>query len=127
MIKIIIPTQGYIECKKVDGPVLSPYMETKKEIIKMLARGVEVLEVLPGGEYRKLSIDNMDTYEVREHRNVKPVPPVVEAKTVTEPKVQPQQPKEKHTSKTKKEKKKQKQKQNKQIDLGFEIDILESK
>lgn len=121
MKKVIITTTGFIEPKGVFGPVLSPYMETDKEIMKMLARGIEVKEVLANGELYKLSVSDLN--KRKEHTN-KPVKTSVKTETVNNVK-----PYETATysnrQQSKKEKKKNKQKQNQ--NLGFEIDVLESK
>ena len=120
MRKIVIPYNGYIESKKVNGPVTFPYMESNKEILKMLARGVKVLEVLPNGERKELTVVDVTEVEtaVEEHRKVEPKVVKSEPKVVVAPK-------QKQLSK--KEKKKLKQEQNKKQELSFEIDILESK
>lgn len=123
MKKIIITTEGYIESKKVYGPVLSPYMETSKEIMKMLARGVKVLEVLPDGEHKALSVSDLRE-AVTEHRNYEVRTTVKESRAIVTPK---ENEKQKQATISKKDKKKDKKNQNKQQELGFEIDVLESK
>lgn len=118
MRKIVIPYNGYIESKKIHGPVTFPYMETTKEIRKMLSRGVNVLEVLPDGERKELTLSNLVETEskVKEHRKVEHTAQVA--------KITPSQ-----KQLSKKERKKLKQEQSKQnkCTLDFEIDVLESK
>lgn len=119
MRKIIISSTGFIESKGVFGPVLSPYMESDKEIMKMLARGVEVKEVLTNGELHKLSVSDLNKDKEHTKKQVKQVLKSEPVKVVKTCDSKPQH----NNHQSKKEKKKNKQKQN----LGFEVDILESK
>ena len=118
MKKIVIPYNGYIESKKINGPVTFPYMETIKEIRKMLSRGVTVLEVLPNGERKELTLSNLVESEskVKEHRKIEQK--VQETKQI---------PKQKQLSKKERKKLKQEQAKQNKCTLDFEIDILESK
>ena len=58
--KIIIPYDGYIPLKGVNGPVLVPYMETFENIGKLLNGRIPVKEVLKDGTKIDLNLMNYD-------------------------------------------------------------------
>ena len=118
MRKIVITSEGFIESKGVYGPVMSPYMETNKEIIKMIARGIEVKEVTPEGEYQKLSISDLGQTKEHTNRQEKKV-------IVNHDKSIVKNENKNNFNNSKKEKKKNKHKTNQHLE--FEVDILESK
>jgi len=58
--KIIIPYDGYIPLKGINGPVTVPYMETFENISKLLMSGMPVKEVLRDGTKIDLTLMNYD-------------------------------------------------------------------
>lgn len=124
MKKIIITSCKLIPTKGVHGPVLSPYMESKKEICKMLAKGIEIEEVLDNGEHRKLDIP---TVLNDENDHVQEKTPVIKKENKVDivsskPELAIQYNEGNDSRKNKKDKKK-----NKNQKPAFEIDTFESK
>ena len=58
--KIIIPYNGYIPLKGVNGPIVIPYMETFDNISKLLLSRMPVKEVLTDGTTVDLNLVNYD-------------------------------------------------------------------
>jgi hypothetical protein len=85
--KIIIPYNGYIPLKGVNGPIVVPYMETFENISKLLLSRMPVKEVLTDGTTVDLNLVNYDKenswnasstekkYEPVTHRHGKMVSP----------------------------------------------------
>lgn len=126
MRKIIITSGKFIPSKGVCGPVLTPYMESKKEICRMLARGIEVEEVLSNGEHRKLDIPTTleETQKVEKDDDSKYIHELVQPIKVEKPKVENDN---KFNSNNQSRKNKKEKKKNKKRDFDFEIDTFEHK
>lgn len=123
MKKIVITSNKFIPSKGVHGPVLTPYMESGKEICKMLARGIVVEEVLENGEHRKLDVNSAleESNKPLKKEEVKPVVPTVNV----ENKKDTVQMFTSNNNSSRKDKKKNKNK--KREELGFDVDTFESK
>lgn len=122
MKRIVITSNKFIPSKGIHGPVLTPYMESGKEICKMLARGIVVEEVLDNGEHRKLDVSSAleDNSKPVKKEEEKPVPTVT-----VENKKETVQMFTSNNNSSRKDKKKNKN--NKREELGFDVDTFESK
>ena len=124
MRKIIITSNKFIPSKGIEGPVLTPYMETKKEICKMLARGIEVEEVLSNGEHRKLDIPTTLESDNDVASTIKSIEKKVETINVITPKSEVNTYDNNVSHKDKKDKKKNKKRE---LNVNFEVDTFEMK
>lgn len=128
MRKIIITSNKFIPSKGIEGPVLTPYMETKKEICKMLARGIEVEEVLSNGEHRKLDIPTALESDNGMVSTIKSIEKKVETINVITPKSEVNTYVNINDNNvSRKDKKDKKKNKKRELNVNFEVDTFEMK